>query len=118
MSDDLTILRAASWESSQIRALYRDKSRCRLASEHPDDQLTGFRRSSGGSSASAFQRLRIWPVEKFSWLANMAIHRGLTYYYGRRARPLPRFSDFTEPDRSGRIARSLGLARKERDANG
>jgi hypothetical protein len=41
-------------------------------------------------------------------LANLAIHRGLTYYYGRRSRPLPWFSDFLASDREERIRRSLG----------
>lgn len=59
--------------------------------------------------ASAFRRLGVWPIKKNSWLANMAIHRGLKYYYSRKARPLPRFADYIDPDRSRRIARSLGL---------
>ena len=60
------------------------------------------------SPASALRRLRLWPLKRNSWLANLAIHRGLTYYYGKRGRPLPRFSDHTEPDADRRIARSLG----------
>jgi radical SAM superfamily enzyme YgiQ (UPF0313 family) len=58
--------------------------------------------------ASAVRRLKFWPVKRNSWLANLAIHRGLTYYYNRRGRPLPRFRDFLGPDAAGRIARSLG----------
>ncbi|MGA2265092.1 MAG: radical SAM protein [Phycisphaerae bacterium] len=58
--------------------------------------------------ASAMGRLGLWPLRMRSWLANVAIHRGLTYYYGRRGRPLPRFGDFLAPDRRERIARSLG----------
>ena len=60
------------------------------------------------SPASAFRRLRIWPLKRNSWLANMAIYRGLTYYYGKRGRALPRFHDYIEPDTARRIARSLG----------
>ncbi|MCD6303700.1 MAG: B12-binding domain-containing radical SAM protein [Planctomycetes bacterium] len=60
------------------------------------------------SPASALRRLGIWPIKKNSWLANLAIHRGLTYYYARRGRPLPRFSDYLRADRDRRIARSLG----------
>ena len=48
---------------------------------------------------SALRRLRIWPIKKFAWLANLAIHRGLTYYYGQRGRRLPRFADFQDADR-------------------
>ena len=58
--------------------------------------------------ASAFKRLRIWPLKRNSWLANMAIHRGLTYYYGKKGRPLPRFTDYLAGDADARIARSLG----------
>jgi len=57
---------------------------------------------------SAFRRLGIWPLKTNSWLASLAIHRGLTYYYGKRGRPLPRFCDFRQADAPARIARSLG----------
>ena len=65
------------------------------------------------SPASAFRRLRVWPIKRNSWLANLAIHRGLTYYYSRRGRPLPRFADFLRADRRARIARSLGESKNE-----
>jgi len=58
--------------------------------------------------ASAFRRLRILPLKRNSWLANLAIYRGLTHYYSRRGRPLPRFRDYLAPDAERRIARSLG----------
>lgn len=58
--------------------------------------------------ASALRRLGVWPIKRNSWLANLAIHRGLTYYYSKRGRPLPRFADFRETDAPARIARSLG----------
>jgi radical SAM superfamily enzyme YgiQ (UPF0313 family) len=58
--------------------------------------------------ASAFRRLRVWPLKTRSWLANLAIHRGLTYYYRKHGRPLPRFRDYAEPGADRRIARSLG----------
>jgi radical SAM superfamily enzyme YgiQ (UPF0313 family) len=60
--------------------------------------------------ASALRRLGLWPLKRNSWLANLAIHRGLTYYYARRGRPLPRFHDHLRPDAAARIARSLGEA--------
>ena len=65
--------------------------------------------------ASAFGRLGIWPIKRNSWLANLAIHRGLTYYYGRKGRPLPRFVDYIAPDSRARIARSLGELRGEKE---
>jgi len=62
--------------------------------------------------ASALHRLGVWPIKRNSWLANLAIHRGLTYYYGKKGRPLPRFADYISPDADRRIARSLGEHRK------
>ncbi len=58
---------------------------------------------------SALGRLRVWPFKKHSWLTNLAIQRGLAYYYGKHGRPLPHFADFQTPDADRRIARSLGL---------
>ncbi|MCK5272490.1 MAG: B12-binding domain-containing radical SAM protein [Sedimentisphaerales bacterium] len=43
---------------------------------------------------SAFSRLKLWPLKKCSWLANIAIYRGLVYYYHKKRRPVPSFSDF------------------------
>jgi radical SAM superfamily enzyme YgiQ (UPF0313 family) len=60
--------------------------------------------------SSALRRLGVWPIKRNSWLANLAIHRGLRYYYARRSRPLPRFRDYLQADRRERIARSLGEA--------
>ena len=62
------------------------------------------------SPRSALQRLRAWPVKRHSWLANLAIHRGLKYYYRKQRRPLPRFADFAAPDAGARIAAALGQA--------
>jgi len=71
-------------------------------------QMAAFREFYAPSSA--FHRLRLWPLKRNSWLANLAIHRGLTYYYARHGRPLPRFADYIQPDADRQIARSLGLA--------
>jgi len=61
------------------------------------------------SPASALHRLRIWPFKRNSWLANLAIHRGLKHYYASRGRPMPRFADNLEPDADRRIVRTLGI---------
>jgi radical SAM superfamily enzyme YgiQ (UPF0313 family) len=58
--------------------------------------------------ASSLRRLGLWPLKRNSWLANLAIYRGLTYYYQKRGRPLPRFGDYLRGDRDEQIARSLG----------
>ncbi|MCD6377570.1 MAG: B12-binding domain-containing radical SAM protein [Planctomycetes bacterium] len=57
---------------------------------------------------SMFRRLKILPLKKYSYLANMAIYRGIRYYYEKRGRPLPKFTDFIATDADKRIARSLG----------
>ena len=61
------------------------------------------------SISSAFTRLRILPLKANSWMANIAINRGLEYYYSRKGRPKPHFRDFAVWDSEQRIARSLGL---------
>jgi len=49
------------------------------------------------SLRSSLPRMGLWPVKKFSWLANLAIWRGIAYYYGRRGRQVPSFADFIHP---------------------
>ncbi|HNX26187.1 MAG TPA: radical SAM protein [Phycisphaerae bacterium] len=60
---------------------------------------------------SAIKRLGFRPLKKNSWMANLAIQRGLDYYYSKKGRPTPSFSDFAAPDAQRRIERSLGLLR-------
>jgi len=57
---------------------------------------------------STLKRLGVLPFKKHSWMANLAIQRGLSYYYSSKNRVLPRFADFLEPDSDARIIRSLG----------
>ena len=57
---------------------------------------------------SVVRRLRLLPLKGKSWVANVALHRGLAYYYSKKARPMPRFADFLRPDADERIARCLG----------
>lgn len=44
------------------------------------------------SLRSAFARLKLLPFKKNSWLANLAIYRGLRYYYHKKSRPIPTFA--------------------------
>ena len=60
------------------------------------------------SLPSVLRRLRLLPFKGKSWLANVALHHGLAYYYSKKRRPLPRFADFLRPDADERIARCLG----------
>ncbi|MHC4981989.1 MAG: hypothetical protein ACYTF6_02335 [Planctomycetota bacterium] len=60
------------------------------------------------SPSSTFRRLGLWPFKRNSWLSNLAIYRGLAYYYSRRGRALPRFADYIGPGCHERIAGSLG----------
>jgi hypothetical protein len=64
------------------------------------------------SPARALGRLGVWPFRRNSWLANLAIDRGLRYYYERAGRPTPRFADHLGPGAEGRIAATLGLHRR------
>jgi radical SAM superfamily enzyme YgiQ (UPF0313 family) len=57
---------------------------------------------------SIFARLKLWPPKRNSYLANMAIYRGLKYYCGKKGRPMPTFADLAAPDAERRIARCLG----------
>lgn len=57
---------------------------------------------------SVVRRLRLLPLKGKSWIANVALHRGLAYYYAKKRRPLPRFVDYLRPDAEDRIARCLG----------
>ena len=63
--------------------------------------------------SSAFRRLGVWPVKKMAWIANLAIYRGLAYYYAKKGRPLPQFANYRESDRDQRIARCLGQRSKK-----
>ncbi|KKL97531.1 hypothetical protein LCGC14_1833570 [marine sediment metagenome] len=64
------------------------------------------------SPASTFKRLKALPLKKNSYMANVAIYRGLKHYYSKRGRPLPRFADLAAPDAGRRVARSLGEAKR------
>ncbi len=45
------------------------------------------------SLPSTIRRLKAFPLKPKSWLANLAIHRGMAYYYSSHNRPMPRFAD-------------------------
>ena len=46
------------------------------------------------SLGSAFRRLHLFPLKWRSWIANLAIGKGISYYYARRGRQVPAFRDF------------------------
>lgn len=50
------------------------------------------------SLRSSFRRLRLYPFKKRAWVANLAIWKGIRYYYARRGRQVPSFRDFHDPD--------------------
>jgi radical SAM superfamily enzyme YgiQ (UPF0313 family) len=50
------------------------------------------------SLRSAVPRLGFFPFKKLSWLANVAIWRGLRHYYSTKGRHVPAFADFIHPD--------------------
>ncbi|UCG17685.1 MAG: B12-binding domain-containing radical SAM protein [Phycisphaerales bacterium] len=53
------------------------------------------------SFRSCSRRLGVWPLKKYGWLANLAIWRGIHYYYHRKGRRIPAFSDFAGAGRRG-----------------
>ena len=50
------------------------------------------------SLRSSVRRLRAWPLKKRAWVANLASWRGLQYYYSKRGRQVPAFTDFLDRD--------------------
>lgn len=49
------------------------------------------------SPRSAVRRLRLFPLKKRAWTANLAIWKGIHWYYSSRGRRIPRFTDFSDP---------------------
>lgn len=49
------------------------------------------------SPSSALRRLRFYPVKSRAWVANLAIWKGIRYYYAKRGRQVPAFRDFLNP---------------------
>lgn len=47
---------------------------------------------------SALRRLGAWPLKGRSWVANLAIWKGIRYYYAKKRRHVPLFRDFLNPD--------------------
>ncbi len=50
------------------------------------------------SFRSCVRRLGVWPIRRYGWLTNIAIWRGIHYYYHRKGRRIPSFTDFLDPD--------------------
>jgi radical SAM superfamily enzyme YgiQ (UPF0313 family) len=46
---------------------------------------------------SALRRLKVVPLKKRAWIANLACGRGIRYYYAKRGRVVPTFADFRNP---------------------
>ena len=46
---------------------------------------------------STFRRLKLYPLKKRAWIANLAIWRGIAYYYAKRGRLVPSFAHFLDP---------------------
>lgn len=49
------------------------------------------------SPGSALRRLGLYPFKSRAWVANLAIWKGIRYYYRRRGRHVPAFRDFLDP---------------------
>ncbi len=68
------------------------------------------------SPRSMLRRLRAWPLKTRAWVANAAIWKGIRYYYRRRGRTVPRFSDFN--DLCGRAWGYLDSQHRASDSGG
>jgi len=49
------------------------------------------------SPRSALRRLGVLPLKGRSWVANLAIWKGIRYYYAQKGRQVPAFRDFLHP---------------------
>lgn len=47
---------------------------------------------------SALRRLGVYPLKSRSWATNLAIWKGIRYYYARKGRQVPAFRDFLHTD--------------------
>jgi radical SAM superfamily enzyme YgiQ (UPF0313 family) len=50
------------------------------------------------SPRSSLRRLKVWPVKSRAWVANLACWQGISFYYRRTGRQVPRFRDFEHRD--------------------
>jgi radical SAM superfamily enzyme YgiQ (UPF0313 family) len=50
------------------------------------------------SPRSALRRLGVLPLKSRAWAANLAIWKGIRYYYARKGRQVPTFRDFLDAD--------------------
>ncbi len=50
------------------------------------------------SLRSSLNRLRLYPLKTRAWVANLAIWKGIRYYYGKKGRQVPAFRDFLDGD--------------------
>src|SRR5262249_18515655 len=53
------------------------------------------------SPRSMLRRLKALPLKKRAWLANVGVWRGIRWYYSKRGRQVPRFSDFLDRNSRG-----------------
>ena len=49
------------------------------------------------SLRSTLRRLKVFPFKSRSWVANLAIWKGIRYYYAKKGRQVPAFRDFLDP---------------------
>jgi len=64
---------------------------------------------------SALRRLKVYPLKKRAWVANLGIVQGIRYYYAKRGREIPRFRDFLDPASPAWNYKSPGEFRDDAD---
>lgn len=68
-------------------------------------QIAGF--ASFYSLPSIVRRIKLWPPKPRSVATNLAIWKGIHYYYGRANRAVPQWRDFLEPEAIERLYKPI-----------
>lgn len=88
-------LRTRDWERYNGASVVYEPQRMTVA-QLRHAQLAAF--AEFYSPRSAFRRLGIYPFKSRAWAANLAIWKGIRYYYTRKGRRVPTFRDFLHAD--------------------
>jgi len=86
-------LRTLNWEKYNGASVVYEPARM-TAKELRHAQMAAF--AEFYSLRSALRRLKVYPLKSRAWIANLASWRGIRYYYARKGRRVPRFTDFLD----------------------
>jgi hypothetical protein len=88
-------LRTLNWERYNGAAVVFEPRRM-TAKQLRHAQMAAF--AEFFSPRSALRRLGVYPLKSRAWAANLAIWKGIRYYYAKKGRQVPTFRDFLRPD--------------------